>query len=66
MIMTDFLIANLGGMIALSPISHEAKDVCIGFESWQMMGGSIMVDHRMAPDLIENLQEEGYSVVEEE
>ena len=66
MIMTDFLIANLGGLIALTPISHEAREVCIGFEPWQMMGGSIMVDHRMAPDLIENLQNDGYSVVEEE
>ena len=66
MISTDFLIANLGGLIAITPISPEAKDVCIGFESWQMMGGSIMVDHRMAPDLIENLQNDGYSVVEEE
>ena len=66
---TDFMFANCGGMVALTPISSEAREACedgtIGFESWQMLGGSLMVDHRMAPDLIGNLQEDGYTVIEE-
>ena len=66
---TDFMFANCGGMVALTQFPPKRRIACedgaIGFESWQMMGGSIMVDHRMAPDLIVNLQEDGYTVIEE-
>ena len=66
---TDFMFANCGGMMALTPISPDARIACedgtIGFESWQMLGGSTMVDHCMVSDLIENLQEDGYTVIEE-
>ncbi len=65
----DFLVANYGSMVALSPMSAKANKACeegkIDFEEWQVLGGSIMVDHRMADDLLENLRNDGFTVVEE-
>ena len=65
----DFLIANHGSMIALTPISADANKACdvgvIDFEEWQVMGGSIMVDHRVADDLLENLREDGFTIADE-
>lgn len=58
----DFLVADLGSMVALTPMTPKAREACedgtISFEDWQVMGGSIMVDHRLASDLIERLQGE--------
>ena len=65
----DFLIANYGSMIALTPISADANKACdvgvIAFEEWQVIGGSIMVDHRVADDLLENLREDGFTIADE-
>ena len=65
----DFWVANLGGMVAVTPISADANKACdtgvIYYEDWQVMGGSIMVDHRMAADLIENLKNDGFTISEE-
>ena len=50
----DFLVADYGSIVALSPMSAAANqavaDGVIAYEEWQMMGGSIMVDHRLADD----------------
>ena len=68
--MADFAYTNYGSVIALTPLSQAAnnavQDGSIGFESWQVMGGSIMVDHRIMPDLVENLIDDGFDVREEE
>jgi hypothetical protein len=66
----DFLVGEMvGGMVALTPISADANKACdvgvIAYEEWQVIGGSIMVDHRMADDLIRRLQEDGFTVAEE-
>ena len=65
----DFLVANYSSMVALSPMSADANKAVdaglINYEEWQLMGGSIMVDHRMADDLIENLRDDGFVVAEE-
>ena len=65
----DFWFADYGSMIAITPISADANKACdvgvIAFEDWQLMGGSIMVDHRMAVDLLEHLRDDGFIVVEE-
>jgi hypothetical protein len=66
----DFLVGEMaGGMVALTPISADANKACdvgvIDFEEWQVIGGSIMVDHRMADDLIRRLQEDGLTIAEE-
>lgn len=66
---TDFLVANLGSMVALTPISADANKACdvgvIDYEEWQVIGGSIMVDPRMASDLLTNLQRQGFTITEE-
>ena len=65
----DFLVANCGGMVALTPMTAKAREPCsdgtISFESWQVMGGSIMVDHRMADDLVEHLRDDGFTIADE-
>lgn len=65
----DFTIANYGGVIALSPMTARAREACgdgtIAFENWQVMGGSIMADHRMAQDLIEHLRDDGFVIADE-
>ena len=65
----DFLIANYGSMIALSPMTAKARGACgdgtIAFEDWQVIGGAIMVDHRVADDLLENLREDGFTIADE-
>jgi hypothetical protein len=65
----DFWYANYGSMIALSPMSADANKAVdaglIDYEEWQLLGGSIMVDHRMAENLIDNLRNDGFTVVEE-
>jgi len=65
----DFTIANLGGIVALTPISADANKACdvgvIAYEDWQVMGGSIMVERRYAADLVEDLRDDGFVVADE-
>ena len=65
----DFLIANYDSMIALSPMTAKARGACgdgtIAFEDWQVVGGAIMVEHRMADDLLENLRDDGFTIADE-
>jgi hypothetical protein len=65
----DFLVANCGSMLALTPMTPKARKACgdgtIAFEDWQMMGGSILVDHRMADDLLEHLRDDSFTTAEE-
>ena len=65
----DFLVGNNGSMVALTPMTPKARKACEGgtitFEDWQVMAGSIMVDHRMADDLLEHLRDDGFIIAEE-
>ena len=65
----DFLVANYGNMVALSPMTAKARKACedgtISFEGWQVMAGSIMVDHRMADDLVQCLRDDGFTIGQE-
>ena len=65
----DFIIANLGSIVAFTPMTATAREACedgtIVFEDWQVMGGSIMVEHRCAADLVENLRGDGFVVADE-
>ena len=65
----DFVTANLGGMVAITPISADANIACdagvIDYEEWQAIGGSIMVDPRMASDLLDNLRGQGFTIADE-
>jgi hypothetical protein len=66
---TDFTFVNQGGMVALTPMSADANKAVdsglIAWDVWQLVGGSIMVDHRMFSDLKESLESEGFTVQEE-
>lgn len=66
---TDFLVGNFGSMVALTPISADANKAVdaglIDYEEWQLMGGSVMVDSRMAGDLLDNLRAGGFSIADE-
>ena len=65
----DFTIANLGSIVAFTPISADANKACdaglIAYEEWQIMGGSIMVEQRCAADLIQNLRDDGFVITDE-
>jgi hypothetical protein len=65
----DFLVADYGSMVALTPISADANKACdtgvIACKPWQLLGGSIMVDHRMADDLIQHLRDDGFTIAGE-
>ncbi len=65
----DFLVGNNGTMVALTPMTPKARKACedgtISFEEWQVMAGSIMVDHRMADDLLEHLRDDGFIIAKE-
>ena len=56
-------------MVAVTPISADANKACdtgvIYYEDWQVMGGSIMVDHRMAVDLLDHLRDDGFIIAGE-
>ena len=65
----DFTIATLGNIVAFTPISADANKACdvgvIAYEDWQVMGGSIMVEHGCAADLIESLRNDGFVIADE-
>ena len=65
----DFLVGNNGTMVAITPMTTKARKTCedgtIKFEEWQVMAGSIMVDHRMADDLLEHLRDDGFIIAKE-
>ncbi len=65
----DFLVAHHGSMVAVTPISADANKAVdaglIEYEEWQLQGATIMVDHRMADDLIRHLKDDGFAVAEE-
>ena len=65
----DFWVANYGSMVALTPMSADANKAVdaglIAYEDWQVSGGSIMVDHRMASDLLDHLRDDGFTIAAE-
>ncbi len=62
----DFLIADYGGIVAVTPMSADANKAVdagvIDYEEWQLMGCSIMVDHRAADGLLDHLRGEGFTI----
>ena len=61
---TDFLVSECGYGTALTPVSAKAREACrsrIPAEPWQWMFGSVMVDYRMAYDLVADLQADGFT-----
>jgi hypothetical protein len=64
----DFLIAEFGNGTALTPLSAKAREACrdrIVVKSWQWMFGSVMVEDRIASDLVASLQADGFRFARE-
>lgn len=65
----DFLFAASSSMVALTPVSADANKAVdaglIDYEEWQVIGGSILLDPRMADDLICRLKADGFVVAGE-
>ena len=62
----DFLIADYGTIVAVTPMSADANKAVdaglIDYEEWQLMGCSIMVDLRCADGLLDHLRGEGFTI----
>jgi len=62
----DFLIADYGTIVAVTPMSADANKAVdaglIDYEEWQLIGCSIMVDHRAADGLLDHLRGEGFAI----
>lgn len=64
---TDFVVTNHGSVFQFNPLSDTAKvftNEQLGLESWQRLGNTFNVDHRPARQLIDQLRDEGFTVVE--
>lgn len=65
----DFLVENYGSIVAVTPMSADANKAVdaglIDYEEWQLMGASIMVDHRCAEGLLDHLRGEGFTISDE-
>ena len=65
----DFLIADYGGIVAVTPMSADANKAVdaglIDYEEWQLMGCSIMVDQRVADGLLGHLSDQGFTISRE-
>ena len=61
---TDFLVSECGSGTALTPVSAKARAACrnrITVEPWQWMFGSVVIDYRMAFDVVADLQADGFT-----
>ncbi len=62
----DFVVADCGSMVAITPISADANKAVdaglIDYEEWQLKGSSIMVDKRIADGLLDRLKAKGFTI----
>ncbi len=61
----DIQINDQGSIIMFTPVSEFAKEWVNNncyIESWQWMGSSFCVDHRIAEQLIEGMEEHDLSI----
>ena len=65
--MTDFTVENQGSIILVRPQTDAAKEWldfnCVP-EPWQWFGGALAVEPRCAPDIVDGLIDEGFSVAQ--
>jgi hypothetical protein len=62
---TDFITADHGSLIGLTPLSpaaHDWVDDSLSVESWQRFGPAIMLDHSSAQPVIEAILFDGLTV----
>lgn len=61
----DIKITDEGSIVMFTPMTKAGEDWIqqnVEFESWQMMGPSLCVDHRPAQGLVEGMQEAGLTL----
>ena len=61
----DIDISDQGSIVMFTPRTKAGEDWIqrnVEFESWQMMGPSLCVDHRPAQGLVEAMQNDGLIV----
>jgi virulence-associated protein VagC len=58
----DVSVENQGSVVVLQPLTKKAKlwiDENVSSEPWQWVGNGLVIDWRMAEELIDAMQEEG-------
>jgi hypothetical protein len=61
----DIRILDEGTLVGFKAISDEASDWIhenVHSEPWQWLGGTLWVDHRFAPMLLDGIAEAGFEV----
>lgn len=61
----DFRVQSHGTIWLFEPLTDRAKDYAttvMDVQDWQWLGPAFGVDHRLALDLVTNLEEEGFVV----
>ncbi len=61
----DFAISDQGTVVLFKPLSASAKawiDNNVAYESWQMFGSALAVDHRYAQGLYDGIINDGMTV----
>jgi hypothetical protein len=56
---------NQGSICTFTPVDAKEKkwvEDNLSIEPWQWQGGSLVVDHRMAHDIVDFMQEQGIEV----
>ena len=58
----DFIIVNQGSVWTFEPVSEAAKEFAktLGLEGWQWMGKVFGIDARIASQLADDLESEGF------
>ncbi len=63
--MTDFLIADHGSIILITPVSEAARqwlDENVVSEPWQWLDGALCAEHRFAGDLVDEIAAAGFEI----
>jgi hypothetical protein len=63
--MSDFQITDQGTIILIRPLNEAARlwlDENVVSEPWQWIDGALAVDHRLARDLIQEIEVAGFTI----
>lgn len=61
----DVEVDNCGSIWRFTPMTSEARDWIdenVASEGWQWLGGSLCVEHRYGPDLVQGMLDNGLAV----
>jgi hypothetical protein len=63
--MVDLLIRDEGSVVGFEPQTEAGRtwvDENMAYDSWQVFGGAIWVEHRLAPAIIQGARCDGLEV----